>query len=275
MQADCQLQNDVEKLSSISYHRKHTLSRNDRGWQADNNSSGMGTDEKLDGSSEKSSVSLDGLSEVNFFVPHKDKNVQDAYFNDVRFQLNASLENNVSPSGDVNCSKHCISKEDLHHSQEMCSPSNIVTGLRSCQSNGDALPFKGRTMTEVEAKHNVNVDAESKEVGTGMVSKGVGTDLVSKEVGNNMAGSHAVQKELPCTLQGLSERACGGLVSKISSQEENETSASPKNGMDMLVHNYSCNGNTNDVGGEMYTRSIDEEDHAVALWVKVCLSCTR
>ncbi|VAI48545.1 unnamed protein product [Triticum turgidum subsp. durum] len=283
MQADCQLQNDVEKISSISYDRKHTLSCNDHGWQASdvhqtnaaiscnpaevNNSSGSSTDEKVDGSSEKSSVSLDGLSEVNFFVPHKEKNVQDAYFNDVRFQLNASLENNGSP-GDANCSKHCINKEDLHHSQEeMCSPSNIVTGLRPCQSNGDVLTSKGKKMTEVQLKYNINVDAESKEFGTDIASKGVGTDLVNKEVGHDMAGSHDAQKELPCPLQGLSERACGGLVSKIFSQEENETSVSPKNGMDMLVHNNSCNGNTNDVGGEMDTRSI-EEDHAVALWVK-------
>uniref|UniRef100_A0ACD5YR58 Uncharacterized protein n=1 Tax=Avena sativa TaxID=4498 RepID=A0ACD5YR58_AVESA len=260
MQADCQLQNDVEKMPSIAYDRKHTLSHDNYGWQGPdvhltndahnpvevNNSSRAGVDEKLDGSSEKSSVSLDGLPRVNYFVPHKEKNGEDAYFNDVRFQLTISTENNGSPSEDINCNKHCVGKEDLHHSQEeMHAPAGRVTGLSSCQSNGDA-------------KQNANVDAESKDVGNEMVSKEIRTDMV---------GSHAVQKELHCTVQDLSEIANDiGLVCK-KYQEKNETAVPPKNGMDLLVHNNSCNGYTNDAGGEIDTENI-EEDHAVALWVK-------
>jgi hypothetical protein len=78
-----------------------------------------------------------------------------------------------------------------------------------------------------------------------------------------MVGSHVVQKESHCTVEDISELANDiGLVYK-KSQEENETSVSPKNGMDLFIHNNSSNGNT--AGGEM-----DIEDHAGALWVKVC-----
>uniref|UniRef100_A0ACD5W8E4 Uncharacterized protein n=1 Tax=Avena sativa TaxID=4498 RepID=A0ACD5W8E4_AVESA len=259
MQADCQLQNDVEKIPSIAYDKKHTLSHDNYGWQGPdvhltndahnpvevNNSSRTGTNEKLDGSSEKSSVILDGLPHVNFFAPHKEKNGQDAYFNDVRFQLNVNTENDGSPGEDINCNKHCIGKEDLHHSQEeLHAPAGRVTGLRSCQSNGDSL---GKKMIE-QIKHNFNVDAESKEVRTDVV------------------GSHAVQKELHHTVKDLSEIENGfGFVRK-ESQEENESSVSPRNCMDLLVHNNSCNGNTNDTGGEMDTENI--EDHTAAVWVK-------
>ncbi|XP_047082365.1 histone-lysine N-methyltransferase SUVR5 [Lolium rigidum] len=250
MQADCQLQNDVEKMPSIAYDRKHTMPHDNYGWQGpgvhltddahnpvevNNSSSRKGANEKSDGSSENSSVSLDGLPHVSYFVPHKEKNGEDAYFNDVRFQLNINMEDNGSPSEDTNCNK-----EDLHHSQEeMHAPTGRVTGLRACQSNGDA-------------KQNANVYGES---------KGVGSAIVRKEVRADMVGSHVVQKESHCTVEDVSELANDiGLVYK-KSQEENETSVSPKNGMDLFVHNNSSNGNT--AGGEM-----DIEDHAGALWVK-------
>ena len=161
MQADCQLQNDVEKMPSISYFTKHTLSHDNHGWQGPdvhltndahnpagvNGSTRTGTDEKLDGSFGKSPVSLDGLPQVNFFGPPKEKNGVDTYFNDVRFQLNVSTEDNGSPVEDINCNKHCVDKEDLHHSQEeMHAPAVRVTGLSSCQSNGDAYLLKARKL---------------------------------------------------------------------------------------------------------------------------------
>jgi hypothetical protein len=243
MQADCQLQNDVEKMSSIAYDRKHTLSHDNYGWQGPdvhltvdahnpvevNNSSRTGSAEKLDGSSEKPSASLDGLPQVNHFIPHKEKNGEDTYFNDVRFQLNISFENNGSPSEDINCNKHCIGNEDFHHSrEEIHAPASRVAGLWACQSNGDA-------------KQNVNVEAERKDVGSEILKKEVRTDIT-----NDI-----------------------GLVYK-NSQEENETSISPESGMDLLVHNNSCNGNTNDAAGEMGAE-YTEDDNPVALWVKVCL----
>lgn len=286
MQADCQLQNDVEKIPSIAYDKKHNLSHDDYGWQGSdthltndvisgnpvevNNSSRTGIDEKLDGSSEKSSACVDGLPQVTFSVPHKEKNGEDAYFNDASFQLNVSTESNGSPSMDVNFNKHLFSKEDVHNSQEeMHAPPSTVTGLELCQSNGDALPSEEKKMTEEQVLQSVNVDAENKEVCSDIVSKEVGSDIASKEVKADMVESQATQKDLLCTLEGLSEIACSiGVVRKKSSQEEKDTTVSPKNDMEPLVHDNSCNGNTNDVGGEMDTGNTGEEDHAVALWVK-------
>ncbi|KAL6634993.1 hypothetical protein ACP70R_027664 [Stipagrostis hirtigluma subsp. patula] len=311
MQVDCQLQNDVEKASSIGYGRKHTLSHDDYGWTGSdvhptndaiicdsvevNNASQTGIDEVSD-APDNTHVNVDDLphgSEVS-----KTNNSDDAYSDDVRFQLNLSTGNTGSQTGDGNINEQSSSMEDAHHPQdEAHPPPSTVSLLRSCESNGDARPSQEEKITEERAKVDVNVDAASKEVGTDLVgshavqneSNGdarpsqeekiteerakvdVNVDAASKEVGTDLVGSHAVQNELQCTLQDLSEIACTIDLgrNKSSLQEEKETSVSPINDMDQLVHNNICNGGTNYKAGEVGAgNSGYEEDHAVALWVK-------
>ncbi|KAL6631374.1 hypothetical protein ACP70R_028224 [Stipagrostis hirtigluma subsp. patula] len=311
MQVDCQLQNDVEKASSIGYGRKHTLSHDDYGWTGSdvhptndaiisdsvevNNASQTGIDE-VSGAPDNTHVNVDDLphgSEVS-----KTNNSDDAYSDDVRFQLNLSTGNTGSQTGDGNINEQSSSMEDAHHPQdEAHPPPSTVSLLRSCESNGDARPSQEEKITEERAKVDVNVDAASKEVGTDLVgshavqneSNGdarpsqeekiteerakvdVNVDAASKEVGTDLVGSHAVQNELQCTLQDLSEIACTIDLgrNKSSLQEEKETSVSPINDMDQLVHNNICNGGTNYKAGEVGAgNSGYEEDHAVALWVK-------
>ncbi|KAF0934919.1 hypothetical protein E2562_028912 [Oryza meyeriana var. granulata] len=271
MQVDCQLQNDLEKTSPISYDMTHALSHGDHGWQGSdahpasdtvsckpvevNNCSRTSIYENLDGSSEKSPVNLSDLPQEMHAEPPKEMNGSDTYFNDVRFQLSLSTENNAPQSTSVDVDQESVSKQDAPHSQEETHPpANIVTVLRPCQPNGDAQPSHVKSITEEQVKGD----------------KEVGSDMLSNKAGADMLECHAVQKELQCTLQDLSEIACSiDPVHKTSSpQEENETSVSPKNNMDQLVHNNSCNGNTHYKGGHLSTGNVGAEDQAVALWIK-------
>nr|BAD08113.1 hypothetical protein [Oryza sativa Japonica Group] len=277
MQVDCQLQNDLEKTTPITYNMTHALSHDDHGWQGSdahpasetvsckpvevNNCSRTSIYENLDGSSEKSHANLSDLPQKMHAEPPKEMNGSDAYFNDVRFQLSLSTENDAPQSTSVDVNQQSVSNQDAPHSREETHPpANIVTVLRPCQSNGDAQPSQDKDITEEQVKGN-------KEVGSDMVSNKAGTDTLE---------CHAVQKELQCTLQDLSEIACSiDPVRKISSpQEENETSVSPKNNMDQLVLNNSCNGNTHYRSGHPNTGNVGAEDQTVALWVKNDLRAT-
>ncbi|XP_062222246.1 histone-lysine N-methyltransferase SUVR5-like isoform X2 [Phragmites australis] len=231
MQVECQLQNDVEKTSSIAYDRKHTLSHEDYGWTGSdvhptndaiicnpvevNNASQTGTGELVDASSENYPVNLDGLPQAA--EPRKAKNSDNSCSNDLRCQLNVSAGNKCSQSEDVNFSKQSFSKVDVHHLQEERhhppSPSTVSL-LRSSESNGDVLPSQEDKIAEERVKVDDSVGSASKE-------------------------------------------------------EENETSVSPINDMDQIAHNNSCNGATNYKVSQLVTGNAgDEEDHAAALWVK-------
>ena len=65
--------------------------------------------------------------------------------------------------------------------------------------------------------------------------------------------------------------ACSiGLVrNKSSPQEETNVSVSPLNDTGNNVDNRSCNGDANCKGEELNMGNPGDEDHAVALWVKV------
>ncbi|KAL6911349.1 hypothetical protein ACP4OV_000154 [Aristida adscensionis] len=260
MQVDCQLQNDVDKTSSIGYDRKHTLSHDDYVWAGsdihttndamicgtveDNNASQTRIDEVLDPSSDNSHVNMDDLPQGSEL--RKTNNKDDSYSNDVRFQLNISTRN-TGQKEDDKLNEQSLSMVDVHHPQDEAHPPPSTMSLPGpCESNGNALPSEEEKMAEEHAEVDGNVNAASKEVGT------------------DLDGCHAVQKELQCTLQDLSEIACtiGLGPNKSSLQEEKETSVSPVNDMDQPVHNNRCNGGTS-------TGNYgDEEDHAVALWVK-------
>ncbi|EEC73866.1 hypothetical protein OsI_08640 [Oryza sativa Indica Group] len=228
MQVDCQLQNDLEKTTPITYNMTHALSHDDHGWQGSdahpasetvsckpvevNNCSRTSIYENLDGSSEKSHANLSDLPQKMHAEPPKEMNGSDAYFNDVRFQLSLSTENDAPQSTSVDVNQQSVSNQDAPHSREETHPpANIVTVLRPCQSNGDAQPSQDKDITEEQVKGN-------------------------KEVGSDM--------------------------------EENETSVSPKNNMDQLVLNNSCNGNTHYRSGHPNTGNVGAEDQTVALWVK-------
>jgi hypothetical protein len=269
MQVDCQLQNDVEKTSS--YDRKLTVSHRDYGWTGSdvrptddaiicnpievNNASQTGIDEVLDSSSRRFPINLDDLPQGTELIK---KNGDDSHSNDVKLQLNVSTENNNGlQSDDGNFNKQSFCKEDRHHPQEeIHPPPTTVSLLSSCKLNGDAMPSQEE---KIEEEH-VQVD--------GIV------DAVTKEVGTDLVGCHAEQKELQCTLQDLSEIACSiGLVrNKSSPQEETNASVSPLNDTGNNVDNSSCNGDTNYKGEELNMGNPGDEDHAVALWVKVHFS---
>ncbi|GJN21999.1 hypothetical protein PR202_gb09524 [Eleusine coracana subsp. coracana] len=140
-----------------------------------------------------------------------------------------------------------------HHSQEEMHHPLLSSSPNSCKFNGGAMPCQGEKIAEKGVEVDCNVDAERKKDGT---------DLV---------GCHPVHIDLQCTLEDLSEVACSiDLVrNKSSMEEEKEMSVSPINGMDQLFHNNRCNGDTNCKESELVTGNAgDEEDHAVALWVK-------
>ncbi|GJM86594.1 hypothetical protein PR202_ga02465 [Eleusine coracana subsp. coracana] len=261
MQMDCQLQNDVEKTPSIAYDQKHTMSHDDYGWTGSdvhttneaticrpveaNNASQTCVDEVIDSSLENSPENSQGLE------LRKAKNSDDSCSNDVRLQLSISMENNGLQSEDVDLNKH--SKEDAHHPQEEMHPPLLSSSPNLCKFNGGAMPSQGEKIAEDGVKVDGNVDAERKKYGA------------------NLVGCHPVHIDLQCTLEDLSEVACSiDLVrNKSSMEEEKETSVSPINGMDQLFHNNRCNGDTNCKESELVTGNAgDEEDHAVALWVK-------
>jgi hypothetical protein len=263
MQMDCQFQSDVEKTPSIAYDRKHTIAHDDYDWTGSdvcptneaiickpveaNNASQMCIDELLDASLKKSSENSQVIE------PRNTNNTGDPCSDDVRLQLSVSTGNNGLQSEDVDLNKH---SEDAHHPQEEMHPPPSLSPS-SCKFNGGSLPSQGEKVAEECVKMDASVDAASKKDGT---------DLV---------GMHAVHTDLQCTLEDLSEAACSiDLVhNKSSMQEENETSVSPMNGTDQLLQNYSCNGDTNYKGSELSTEYAgDEEDHAIALWVKVHFS---
>lgn len=266
MQVDCQMQNDMEKTSS--FDRKLTVSHGDFGWTGPdvnptndaitfhpvevNNASQTGTDEALDTSSKSSPINLGNLSQGTELIK---KNGDDSYSTDVELQLNVSTEsNNGLQSDDGKFNKQSFDKEDVHHSQEdIHPPPSNVSLPSSCKLNGDAMPSQEEKMAEEHVKMDGNVDE------------------VSKEVGTDLVGCHAGQKELQCTLQDLSEIACSiDLVrNKSSPQEETKTSVSPLNDTDHNVDNNSCNGDTSYNGKELIMENNGDEDHAVALWVKV------
>lgn len=266
MQVDCQMQNDIEKTSS--FDRKLTVSHGDYGWTGSdvnptndaitfhpvevNNASQTGTDEALDTSSKSSPINLGNLSQGTELIK---KNGDDSYSTDVELQLNVSTEsNNGLQSDDGKFNKQSFDKEDVHHSQEEIHPPPSNVSLpSSCKLNGDAMPSQEEKMAEEHVKMDGNVDE------------------VSKEVGTDLVGCHAGQKELQCTLQDLSEIACSiDLVrNKSSPQEETKTSVSPLNDTDHNVDNNSCNGDTSYKGEELSMVNNGDEDHAVALWVKV------
>ncbi|XP_062220080.1 histone-lysine N-methyltransferase SUVR5-like [Phragmites australis] len=269
MQVDCQLQNDVEKTSSIGYDKNHTLSHDDYGWTGSdvhptndaiicnpvlvNNASQTGIDVVFGTSSENSPVNLDDLPQGAEL--RKANNSDNSCSNALRCQLNVSTGNNGSHSEDRNFNKQSFSKEDVHHPHEEIYPPphpGTVSLLRSGKSNGDALPSQEEMITEECAKVDDIAGAASKEVET------------------DLLGCHAAQKELQCTLQDLSEVACSiDLVhNKSSPQEENESCVSPINDMDQIVNNNSCNGDTNYKVGELGAGNARDEDRAVALWVK-------
>ncbi|TVU28189.1 hypothetical protein EJB05_19698 [Eragrostis curvula] len=254
MQVDCQLQSDVEKTSSISYDSKHTLSHDDREWiGADvppandavicnpvevNNASQMCIDE----------VSLEKVPENSQGIElRKANNIDDSSSNDVKLHLSVTTGNNGLQSEDGTFNKH--NKEDTRHPQEEIHPPP-GSSPRSC--NGGALPSQGEKIVE----ECVTVD---------------NIDAASKKVGMDSIACHAVQKDLQCTLEDLSEVACSiDLVrNKSSMPEESVVSVSPINGTDQLVHNNSCNGDANIKGSELSMGNDEgEEDHVAALWVK-------
>jgi hypothetical protein len=263
MQMDCQLQSDVEKTPSIAYDRKHTISHDDYGWRGSdvcptneavvckpvdaNNASQMCIDEVLDASL-KNSPQNSQVIELR-----KANNNYDSCSNDVRLQLSVSTGNNGLQSEDVDLNKH---SEDAHHPLEEIHPPPHSSSPSSCKFNGGAMPSQGERVAEERVKVDGSVDAANKKDGT---------DLV---------GMHAAHTDLQCTLEDLSEVACSiDLVrNKSSMQEENETSVSPINGTDHL-HNNICNGEINYKGSELSTDNTgDEEEHVVALWVKVHFS---
>lgn len=265
MQIDCQLQSDVEKTPSIAYDQNHTVSHDDYGWTGSdvhptneavickpveaNSASKTCTDEVLDASLENSPENSQGIELRNA------KNGDDSSSNDVRLQLSVvSTGNNGLQSEDVDLNKHF--KEDAHHPQEEMHPSLPSSPPNSCKLNGGSLPSQGEEIAEEHVKVDANFDA------------------ASKKDEKDLIGCHAVHKDLQCTLEDLSEVACSiDLVRNKSSMEEEETSVSPINGMDQLLHNNSCNGDTNYIGSELSAGNAeDEEDHAVALWVKVHFS---
>jgi hypothetical protein len=268
MQVDCQLQNDVEKTSS--YDRKLTTSHSDYGWTGSdvhptndavicnpvevNNASQTGIDDVSDSSSKRSPINLGDLPQETEQL----KKIDDvSYSNDVKLQLNVSIENNNGlQCDDGNFNKQSFCKEDRHHPLEMIHPPTTISLSSSCKLNGDAMPSQEEKVAEDHVKVDGNVDARSKEVGA---------DLI---------GCHAGQKELQCTLQDLSEIACSIDLArnKSSSQEETNTSVSPLNGTGHKVDNNNCNGDTNYKGEELHMGNSGDEDHAVALWVKVHLS---
>ncbi|KAJ1280652.1 hypothetical protein BS78_04G249300 [Paspalum vaginatum] len=261
MQVDCQLQNDVEKTSSIAYDRKLTISQDDYGWTGSdvhprndavicnpvevNSACQTGVDEVLDSSSKKPPLNSGDLSKVTELRKNS---------NDLKLQLNVNAGNNNGlQSDDVNSNKQSFDKENIHHPlEEIHPPPSTVSLPSSCKLNGETMPSQEEKIAEERAKVDGNVDA------------------VNKEVGTDLVGCHAGQKELQCTLQDLSEIACSiDLVhNKSSPQEENKTSVSPFNDTGHNVGNNSCNGDTNYKGEELNMPNTGDEDHVVALWVK-------
>ncbi|XP_006647777.1 histone-lysine N-methyltransferase SUVR5 [Oryza brachyantha] len=271
MQVDCQLQNDLEKTSPITYDVTHALSHDDHGWQCSdahpasdtvsckpvevNNCSRTSICENLDVFSEKSPVNFSGLPQEMNASPLKELNGSDAYSNDVRFQLSLSTENSTPQSTSVDVDQKFVSKQETpHYREEMHPPATMLTVHKPCQSDGDAYLSRDKNITEEQVKGD----------------KEVGFDMISNKAEIDTLKAHAVQKELQCTLQDLSEIACSiDPVHKISSpHEENETSVSPKNNMDQHVHNNNnCNGTHYKVG-HLNTGNVGAEDQTVALWVK-------
>lgn len=264
MQMDCQLQSNVEKTTSIAYDRTHTISHEDYGWAGSvvrptdeavicksaeaNNDSQVCTDEALD-------ASLKNFSETSQVIElEKANNTGESCSNDVRLQLSVSTGNDGLQTEDVDLNKR---SEDAHHLQEEIHLPSPSSSPGTYKFNGGPLPSQGEKVVEECVKVDDNVVSATKKDGT---------DLV---------GMHAVHNDLQCTLEDLSEVACSIDLAhnKSSMQEENETSVSPINGMDQLLHINSCNGDTSYKGSELTTENVGgEEDHAVALWVKVHFS---
>lgn len=269
MQVDCKLKNDVDKTSSIAYDRKLTISHDDYGWAGSDvhpkddtivcnpvevsDACQTGIDEVLDAASKNSPLNLGDLPQGTEL---RKKN-SDSSCSDVKLQLNSSAGNNNGLQTDDNFNKQNFGKKDMHHPQEEIHPSpNTVSLPSSCRINGDATPSEEEKIAEDHVKVDGNVDS------------------VSKEVGTDLVGCHARQKELQCTLQDLSEIACSiDLVrNKSSPQEEKKKPVSPLNEMGHNVDNNSCNGDTNYKGEELNMGNAGDDDHAVALWVKVHFS---
>uniref|UniRef100_A0A0D9VK21 Histone-lysine N-methyltransferase n=1 Tax=Leersia perrieri TaxID=77586 RepID=A0A0D9VK21_9ORYZ len=193
MQVDCQLQNDLEKTSPITYDMTHALPHDDHGWQSSDAhpASDMVSCKPVEVKN-CFRANLSDLSQEMHAKPPKETDGCDAYFNDVRFQLSLSTENNAPPSTSVDFDQESISKQDAPHSrEEIHPPANTVAVPTPCQSNGDAQPSQEKNITVEHVKGDKEVGSDMEDNETSVSPK----NSMDQPVHTNSCNGNAHYKE--------------------------------------------------------------------------------